>query len=399
MSERKLPWVERYRPTSRDQLVGNKESIDSFLDWIISWRTTIPKKKAALLVGPPGTGKTATVGAIAQDLGYEIVEFNASDKRNKGSIEILVSRAALQQTLDGSPRIILLDEVDGLSGTSDRGGVGAILRIIGQTSHPIVMTANDPSNPRLKDLIKSCFLVQFTALDNDSIQRVLVRLAKANSSDVSQETIERIANHSGGDLRAAISDLESIIEGHASEDDIGKRDVRISVEKTLRRLFMTTDPSVAKSVINQADVDHDKLILWFEENLHLHLTSPVELEMGLDSLSIADLYLGRIMRTQNWKLLSYAYDFLSSFIATSRTKTPFRKVNYSEPIWPLLIWKGRRKRDKYQDLISRLAAEGGVSRDRAFDEYARTLEILIENDPQYKDEIAEWLDIKKSVFR
>ena len=399
MNNGELPWVEKYRPSSRKELVGNKESIDAFLDWILSWKTSVPRKRAALLVGPPGTGKTATVGAIAQDLGFEIVEFNASDKRNKGSIEVLVSRAAMQQTLDGSSRIILLDEVDGLSGTSDRGGVGAIRKIIDQSAHPIVMTANDPSNPRLKDLIKQSFLVEFKSLDKNSVVKVLRRLAEANSAEISDDVIDLISSRSGGDLRAAISDLESIIEGHASENDIGARDARTSVEQTLRRLFMTTDSSVAKMIINQADIDHDGLVLWFEENLHLHLVQPAELDQGLDSLSIADLYLGRILSTQNWKLLSYAYDFLSSFIATSRKETPFRRVVYNEPLWPLLIWKGRRKRDNSSDITSRLAQAGRVSSSRAYDEFVRTLEIILENDPKQKKLAIEWLDVKKSSFR
>ena len=399
MRKEKLPWVERYRPHTRSELVGNSESIDSFLDWIVSWKTKIPKKRAALLVGPPGTGKTSSVGAIAKDLDYEIVEFNASDKRNKDSIETFVSRSALQQTLAGNPRIILLDEVDGLSGTSDRGGVGAILKIIEQSVHPIVMTANDSSNPRLKDLAKRCFVVEFSALGKDVIVRVLSKLARENSFDIADEIVESIAVKTGGDLRAAISDLELIAEGDISEDELGTRDVKIAVEQTLRRLFMTTEPSAAKMIINQADVDHDSLVLWLEENLHLHLEAPSELDLGLDSLSIADLYLGRIMRQQNWRLLAYAYDFLSSFIAASRTKTPFRRVEYSEPLWPLLIWKGRRKRDKSDELISRIAQLTGVSKDRAYDEYVRTLETLVEENPKQKGKIIQWLGVRKTAFR
>ena len=139
-----LPWPEKHRPRSTDQIVGNSEQISAMRTWVLSWKNRLPDKRAILLIGPPGTGKTATIGALAMDLDMEIVEFNSSDKRNKGSIETLVWRAASQQTLDGRPRIILLDEVDGLSGTSDRGGVGAIIKVIKNSVHPILMTANDP---------------------------------------------------------------------------------------------------------------------------------------------------------------------------------------------------------------------------------------------------------------
>ena len=151
-----LPWPEKHRPSSIDQIEGNSDQIRTIKTWILSWKNKLPDKRAVLLVGPPGTGKTASIGALANDLDMEIVEFNSSDKRNKGSIETLVWRAASQQTLDGRPRIILLDEVDGLSGTSDRGGVGAIIKVIKSSVHPIMMTANDPDSPRLKDLYKIC---------------------------------------------------------------------------------------------------------------------------------------------------------------------------------------------------------------------------------------------------
>jgi hypothetical protein len=46
--------------------------------------------RAALLSGPPGIGKTTTAHAVANDLGYEVVEFNASDTRSKKSVSVSV---------------------------------------------------------------------------------------------------------------------------------------------------------------------------------------------------------------------------------------------------------------------------------------------------------------------
>ncbi|MHA1480562.1 MAG: AAA family ATPase [Candidatus Thorarchaeota archaeon] len=152
MTERNLPWPEKHRPTSLSEIVGNEDVIKGLWEWVRAWMVKIPRKRAALLIGPPGIGKTASINAIANDMDAEIVEFNASDKRNKANIEVQVWRSATQQTLDGRFRIILLDEVDGLSGTSDRGGVGAIVKIIRESVHPIVMTANNHESPRIKDL-------------------------------------------------------------------------------------------------------------------------------------------------------------------------------------------------------------------------------------------------------
>ncbi len=400
MNIRKLPWTEKYRPSSQKEVVGNIDSIQSFVSWMQSWNKGIPKNRAALLVGPPGIGKTAVVGAVANDLNFELVEFNASDKRNKDHIEIHVSRAAMQHTLDGRARVILLDEVDGLSGTSDRGGVGAILKIIDYSAHPIVMTANDPNSPRLKDLMKRCKVFHFVSIDDDAIMQVLLRISRENPNQVSEEMFSAIVARSGGDLRAAISDLEAVIEGRLENDEIGlgTRDVRRTVVQTLRRLFMVTDSATARMVVSEGNVDHDSMLLWLEENLHLHLTTPLELELGLDTLSNADVYLGRIMRQQNWKLLSYVYDFLSSGIASSRRETPYRRVEYTKPLWPLLIWKGRKKREDKGELISRLAPIAGVSMERTYEKCLRTIDSIIEISPKQMEKFAEWLTISKKMF-
>ena len=213
MIRESLPWPELYRPKSSSELVGNRDAIQGLKDWIQSWTKKPPRKRAALLIGPPGVGKTASVGAITHDFGAELVEFNASDKRSKGIIETQVWKAATQQTLDGRMRIILLDEVDGLSGTSDRGGVGAILKIIAIAVHPIVMTANDPESRRLKDLVKSCQVFNFHPIEHDDILEILVRIASDQGGAVNSELLDNIVKNSAGDLRAAIADLETLIKG------------------------------------------------------------------------------------------------------------------------------------------------------------------------------------------
>ncbi len=400
MTKRNLPWPEKYRPSSIRELVGNEDIVQGFVNWMKSWSVGTPRKRAVLLVGPPGTGKTAVVGAIANDLGFELVEFNASDKRNKGSIEIQVSRSAMQHTLDGRPRVILLDEVDGLSGTSDRGGINAILRIIDVSAHPIVMTANDYESPKLKDIMKRCQVFQFDVIDNDSAIKVLRRIVEDNPRQVSNEALENIVTRSRGDLRAAISDLEAIIEGQLKEDDegLGRRDVRRNVTQTLRRLFMLADPDAARMIVSESDVDHDTLLSWLEENIHLHLSSPSELEVGLDALSKADLYLGRIMRQQNWKLLSYVYDFLSSNMVSSRSKTPYRKVEYTQPVWSLLIWKGRKRKEKKGEVISVAAEVMGVSRERAYEKCIRTIDVIVDIAPNQRKDFAVWLGVSKGAL-
>jgi replication factor C large subunit len=400
MDKNNLPWPEKHRPQSREGLVGNEEAIDGLRSWLRSWEKGIPKDRAALLIGPPGTGKTASVSALASDLDLELVEFNSSDKRNKGSIETLVWRAASQQTLDGRGRIILLDEVDGLSGTSDRGGVGAIVKVIRESVHPIVMTANDPDSPRLKDLYKECKVFHFCAIAHSDTVQVLTIIASENDAKLSPQVLEQIADSAAGDLRAAISDLETHVK-RGSLDQVVKtvRDVRHGADTTLRRLFMSVDPRMARSVLSDSDLDYETLLLWIEENVHQHLIEPKELSNGFDGISLADLALGRIMKSQNWRLLSYTFDFLAYNTAMSRVNTPFRKVAYSQPEWPLLVWRGNQKRDKERDALVALASHGSVSLRRAKRTHLDTVHHLIRLNPSSFGEFVRWLDVDKSALK
>ncbi|MHA1903015.1 MAG: replication factor C large subunit [Candidatus Thorarchaeota archaeon] len=397
MNKRNLPWAEKHRPESLIQLVGNVDLIQDLMRWTKSWIQGIPKRRAALILGPPGIGKTAAVGVISNELDMELVEFNASDKRNKANIETQVWRAATQQTLDGRMRIILLDEVDGLSGSSDRGGIGAILKVIRETVHPIVMTANNPDSPRLKDLLKECRVFEFEIISYEDTLKVLERIGSGHGID--RSILEKIAENAGGDLRAAISDLEvASASGVSSELLVSSRDVRRGVKETLRRLFMTTETVSARNVVSTSDVDHDKLLLWLDENIHLHLGTAEELDTGMEALSLADLALGRIMRSQNWKLLSYAYDFLSAGVATSRQKTSYRRVTYSDPNWPLLVWRGNRNRDKKSGLLSKLSETVKVSNRRIVKTHYDTIEAIIERNPISARLFTDWLGIKAGAF-
>ncbi len=398
MSEEGLPWPEKHRPQSLDQVAGNHEALQELSEWVASWKRKTPKIKAMLLLGPPGIGKTSAVVALSRDLDAELVEFNASDKRNKGAIETQVWTASTQQTLDGRMRIILLDEVDGLSGTGDRGGAGAILKVIEETVHPLIMTANDPESPRLKDLVRHCRVLNMKPIEAKDVLSVLKRVAMLNGFEIADTVLEDIAELSGGDLRAAISDLEVLAVGDATlgVSALASRDVRRGVKETLSRLFMATSPIVARRTVSEADVDPEEMVLWLEENLHLHLTAYHELSQGFEALSLSDLALGRIRREQNWKLLAYVQDFLAVGIVASRSDTPYRRLDYSEPSWPLLVWRGARRWDKTADAVSRISDLSRVSRRRAGRAFYDTLEQIATRDPKSGNLLAKWLGVSRA---
>ncbi|RLF94000.1 replication factor C large subunit, partial [Thermococci archaeon] len=113
-------FVEKYRPKKFSDIAGQKSALKELISWINTWGTD---KKACLLYGPPGNGKTTSVYVLADEMNLEIIEMNASDKRNAEAIEKIVGNASQTYSLDGRKRIIVLDEADNIYGSVDKGGV------------------------------------------------------------------------------------------------------------------------------------------------------------------------------------------------------------------------------------------------------------------------------------
>ncbi|HUG96395.1 MAG TPA: AAA family ATPase, partial [Nitrososphaera sp.] len=153
-----MMWSEKHRPKAVQEMVGNEDARLAALKWLGGW---VSGSKPLLLVGPPGTGKTTLVHALARQFDYHLVEMNASDTRNKDNIKEMLL-PALQNTanLFGKKIMLFLDEVDGISGREDSGGLDALVDLMKEPTVPMIMAANAKS-AKIKELAKACKAVEF----------------------------------------------------------------------------------------------------------------------------------------------------------------------------------------------------------------------------------------------
>jgi len=294
-------WTEKYRPTSTAMLLGNEESVATFKDWLKGWTLKRkPTKKACLLVGPPGVGKTTLARAAASDLQFRVIEMNASDVRTEKAIEHLLAPAGASVTLDsfsGENRgnLILMDEVDGIFGREDRGGLGAIMRIISETPIPIILTANDVENERFDDLKKACLVVELLEIRPRVLVSLLEHILGVEGQDVSVETAKEIARASHGDIRSAINDLQAMASSGASRIS-SFRTRELDEQETLKGLFSSPEFSRARRVLNETEMPlyRDELLLLLYDLLPYLFTSPSKLAQAFDALSRADMAYGRV---------------------------------------------------------------------------------------------------------
>ncbi len=168
------PWIIKYVPTLLSDIEGQNKALDELKSYVLNFKNQ--KKKAAFLYGPTGCGKTASAYALAKELNYEVLEFNASDVRNKDQLLKTVGMAIKTQSFFYKGKIILLDEVDGLSGHKDRGGAITIAKLLDETKFPLILTAINPFDKKMSALRKKANMIEMNTLEYGSVYNVLAKI-------------------------------------------------------------------------------------------------------------------------------------------------------------------------------------------------------------------------------
>jgi len=245
------PWTVKYRPgTSRD-VAGNKTAIEKLREWIDSWSEGRPTKRAALLYGPAGVGKTTVSEALAQERGWDLVEINASDKRSGEILSKIAGLASTQSTLFSKGRLILLDEVDGVNLREDHGAITTILQIIKDTQYPLVLTANDPWDSKIRPLREACLQIELKRLGVRDGLPLLKSILSKEGVKTTDDALRFIIDKDRGDIRSILNDIQ-LLSGRnrtLTMDDVNLlsgRDRTESVFEVLRVIFNSRTVAAAR---------------------------------------------------------------------------------------------------------------------------------------------------------
>jgi replication factor C large subunit len=397
-------WTVRHRPKTLAEIVGNRETIQKFVDWVKSWDKEMPKKRAVLFYGPPGIGKTVTVEALANDLRIELVERNASDYRTEDAINRFAGLASQFGSLFGGKRLVLLDELDGLTGTSDKGGVKAITDVVKVAQCPIVLIANSAYDPRFSNLRNYCLLLEFKKPAAGEVAKLLKGICDEEGIEADEKALKFIAQRSGGDVRSSIMDLQALAQGkkRLGYDDVswlGYRDRQDSIFNVLRMIVYGKTCSSAKQAVNMADIDVDMLFEWIYENVPDHLTDPNDLARAMDALSMADVYRGRIRASQDWSFMRYVVDYMAAGVAMARQNTrasgwiPFRFPSRIQ-----MLSRSRAERAARLSIGKKIKHRCHISALRASREILPYLRIIFKNDAKMATGLAKWLDLDPEMI-
>lgn len=248
-----LTWTEKYKPKVPNDIIGNQKLVKDLHDWLSHWdeqfshnqgkrkkQGNSAEKKAVLMSGTPGIGKTTSAKLVSKMLNYETIEVNASDNRGKAdsqigkgiggstanSIKELISNQSLGD-LDKSKHpktVLIMDEVDGMS-AGDRGGVADLIASIKISKIPIICICNDRYSQKLKSLVNYCSLYNFRKPTKQQMAKRLSQIANAEGLQVNEIALEELAERCNGDMRMAVNQLQymSLSTSVIKYDDIRQR--------------------------------------------------------------------------------------------------------------------------------------------------------------------------------
>ncbi|CAN2388507.1 protein-DNA loading ATPase activity [Pristimantis euphronides] len=351
-----LLWVDKYKPTSVKTIIGQQgeqSCANKLIRWLRAWyknHSTDDKKpavkynkfggkddgssfKAALLSGPPGIGKTTTAVLVCEELGYSYVELNASDTRSKNSMKEVVAESLNNTSIKGfysgtskfvnAKHVLIMDEVDGMAGNEDRGGVQELIALIKGSKIPIICMCNDRNHPKIRSLANYCFDLRFQRPRVEQIKGAMMSVAFKEGLKIPPPAINEIILGANQDIRQVLHNLcmwcassKSLTYDEAkSSANNAKKDIKMGPFDVVRKVFASGEETAHMTLIDKSDLffhDYSMAPLFVQEN-YVHVKPAAAagnvkkhlwlLSKAADSISDGDLVDRAIRSKQVWSLL------------------------------------------------------------------------------------------------
>ena len=235
-------WIEKYRPTSLEDYYIDIDHYDKINDWLTHYiNNTKEVSPFIILHGKPGIGKTTLAHLIFKKHNIEIIETNASDIRNKKQIKEIIGKIGKykidfcgEKTRMG----IIMDELDGISSTNDKGGLSELLEIVSSYKqlqlkikkeqckkdnipfdasnyiinykNPIICTCNVLKSTKFSAMIKQSIVIRLDRCMKKNSLLFINKICKAENINITDSIKFRVYKQSFGDYRQILFQLYGI---------------------------------------------------------------------------------------------------------------------------------------------------------------------------------------------
>lgn len=228
-------WTTKYAPTSVMQLCGNKGQVNKLRTWLSNWFDYAKDDfknpgadgsgifRACLISGPPGIGKTTAAHLIAKELGYDVLEKNASDVRSKSLLNsdiknvlnntsvmgFFQNRDADNHSENERKFCLIMDEVDGMS-SGDHGGAGALSQFCRITKMPMILICNDKSLPKMRTFDRVTYDLPFRRPSENEVKARIMTICHREKIKIDPSIIGQLVQTTNNDIRQMINLLSTV---------------------------------------------------------------------------------------------------------------------------------------------------------------------------------------------
>ncbi|KAF0037435.1 hypothetical protein F2P81_010309 [Scophthalmus maximus] len=375
-----LLWVDKYRPRSLKTVIGqqgDQSCANKLLRWLQSWHkshsATTPKAtakfgkfgggkddgssfKAALLSGPPGVGKTTTAALVCEELGFSYVEMNASCTRSQKNLKQVVAESLNNTSIEdfykgtsqtvSNKHVLIMDEVDGMAGNEDRGGIQEMIGLIRSSKIPIICMCNDRNHQKIRSLANYCFDLRFQRPRVEQIKGAMMSLAFKEGIKIPPPALNEIILASNQDVRQVIHNLsmwsakDKVMTYDQCKSDAAsaRKDMKLGPFDVCRKVFVSGEDTSHMSLIDKSDLffhDYSLAPLFVQENyLHVRPAAAggdlkshlVLLSKTADSISDGDLVDRQIRSRQNWSLLPTQFPTFPSWLGKNSSTSKHSRI-------------------------------------------------------------------------
>ena len=298
-------------------------------------------------------------------------------------------------------KLIIFDEVDGIHGTNDRGGVKAIGEIIKNSHHPMILIANDFYSKRLASIKTKCTVLKMKKSRWNSISALLKKIAQNENVEADPKALKEIALKSQGDVRSAINTLQALSD---KDDPLEIKDVENITTKDDRSTIINGVTAVLKSKtpskVKKALIVEEEPTLVMEyitENIPREYKKPDEIKKAYENIAKADLYFGRAQSSRNYGYWRYATDFMGIGVSSSKHETYKKFTKITSPTIFTLMGRNRGKRNLRDKIAEKMSLKMHISNSIAISMFPY-LEIMFKDD-ELAWEISDFLELEDDEIK
>lgn len=299
------PWVEKYRPQTLDEVVGQDHIIQRLKRYVEEG--SLPN---LMFTGPAGVGKTTTALALAKSILGEywrqnFLELNASDARGIDTVRNDIKNFCRLKAVGSPFRIIFLDEVDNMTKDAQH-ALRREMEMYTKTSS-FILSCNYSS--KIIDPIQSrCAIFRFAPVKGHQIIKRLEMIAKAENIKTTPSALESVVYFAEGDMRRAVNILQasSSLEKEITEDSVHEvvskakpRDVRKIINKAMDGDFMAARDLLREVMVVQGTSGEDMITQIYQEVSRMAMEGSIEKNVYIDLIENIGEYDYRIREGSN----------------------------------------------------------------------------------------------------